>query len=505
MNKDIIKATGLSDNETEVYLILLSQKESLASDVAKKSKISRPHIYDTIAKLIDKGLANYVIKNNKKYFKPADPDVLLELLKSKETSLQQILPDLKKIYSPEKEAPTVEVYEGKAGLKNILNQLLKNNDEFLAFGPTIQWKEQVPIALQQYFKRREKLGFKARMLCPEGKKILKHPLNEFKFIPAEYSSPATTIMYGNKTCFVLWLETVISVIIENKELSDSFKNYFEMVWNQRTKTYHGEKAAQMFMDDIIKTKPKEYLVIGSTGRIADIMPKEWKEWDEKKASLNISTKRIYDESEQGRRMAEKYQESKLRETKFMPLEGGESPFNTAVYNDRVWIFNWQKGNPFVMLIEDKEIANGFKDQFNTLWNQKERIYRGLEGVKQAFMKIIEDKPKEVCAYGSSGVSPIVMPDFIKKWHELRVKNKIKAKVMYVNSKEGRKRAKEVRIYVNTESKVMSGNYISPVTTFLYDNKVILISITKNGFATIIENKEIFNSYKKQFDIMWNNS
>jgi HTH-type transcriptional regulator, sugar sensing transcriptional regulator len=72
-HKEIIKALGLSDNESEVYLILLNMNEALASEIATKSRISRPHIYDTLEKLIDKGLASYVIKNNRRHYKPANP------------------------------------------------------------------------------------------------------------------------------------------------------------------------------------------------------------------------------------------------------------------------------------------------------------------------------------------------------------------------------------------------------------------------------------------------
>ena len=67
---------GLTENEAEVYLLLLQEDSSLASALASDTKISRPHVYDSLNKLIEKGLASYVIKNNRKYFRSANPKEL---------------------------------------------------------------------------------------------------------------------------------------------------------------------------------------------------------------------------------------------------------------------------------------------------------------------------------------------------------------------------------------------------------------------------------------------
>lgn len=365
MDKDVLKQLGLSDNESEVYLLLLQMREALASDIAKKSKISRPHIYDTIAKLIDKGLASYVLQNGRRVYRPADPEVLVDLLKAKAETLGNAMPELRKLYAPAKEKPVVEVYEGKESLKALLNELLRDGKGFKAFGPTTRWKYEVPIAIKRYFKEREKIGFKGQLLYPEGTEVYRHPLNEFRPIPKEYSSPATTVMYGKKTAFILWLDPILTITIDNKEFSDSFRNYFDMVWNQHTRTY-----------------------------------------------------------------------------------------------------------------------------------------QGIEGLKTVMNQIIEDKPKELLAYGSSGASFSLFPKFIDKWHKDRVKNKINLKIIFTDTKQSRERIKHIEKNSFFHQKFMGSGYYSPVGTIIYDNKVILIAITKDGFATVIENKEIAKAYKKQFDVFW---
>lgn len=501
MDKEIIKQIGLSDNEAEIYLLLLQLGESSASQVAEKSEISRPHIYDTLAKLIEKGLASYVIKQGRRYYKPADPDSLLELIKTKEMSLQKVLPSLKKLYAPSKEKPDVEVYEGKGGLKTVFNELLKHGKNFEAFGPTTNWKKHAPIELERYFKEREKIGFKARMLCPEGSDVLASPLNTYKFIPKQYSSPATTLMYGDKTCFVLWLDTIITILVKNKELSDSFRSYFNLMWQEQTKTLYGVEGLRHYFNDILKEKPKEFLVIGEAGRAADFDPEFWNEWDIKREKLGIKARRIYDDTLEARRAVKRHPQRKHREIKYMPFHP-KTPLITVVYNNKVMLTSWKHKDLILVIIEDRDIANDFRQQFETLWNQKQHTYYGIEGVKNVLTQIIDEKPKEVFVYGTSGASRKIFPEFIKKWHEKRVKYRIKFKVIYTDSEDTKDRLKKLEKDPYYHVRLMPGGYESPVATFVYNNKVMLIAIVKNGFATVIEHDEITKIYRKQFDTLW---
>lgn len=502
MDKETIKQLGLSDNETEVYLLLLQMQEGLASEIAKKSKISRPHIYDTLAKLIDKGIVSYVIKNSRKYFKPANPEVLMDLLKSKEMSLQKILPDLKKLYAPAKEKPTIEVYEGKEGLKTILKDILRVNKELTGFGPTIRWEKEIPIAIEQYFKQREKTGLKAKLLCSEGTEVIKHPLNKYKIIPKDYSSPSSVFTYGNKTCFILWLDSPIAILVENKDLTDSFKGYFSLAWGAESVTYTGKEGIVAFLEDILKTKPEEYLVMGSSGNILQVMPKYRMEWDKKRVAAGIKIRRLYHDTAEARKSAQGYAKSPLRESRFVPM-GGESPFATIIYADKVWVVAWSIKNPLLVLIKNKHIAQGFRNQFEQLWHQEERIYHGLEGVKNVLMQALDEKPKELFIYGSSGVAVRVIPEFIEKWHKKRIKNKVKTRILYTESKESRERLKILKEDPYFDYRLMPGAYPSTVATLVYDDKIVLMAIMKDGFATVIKKKEIADIYRKQFDNLWN--
>ena len=93
--EEVLQSIGLENKEIKIYLALLGEPESTATKISKHTSIDRTFIYELLNKLIEKGLASYVIKNNIKYFSAVDPGVLLKNLEEKREQLKNILPELK--------------------------------------------------------------------------------------------------------------------------------------------------------------------------------------------------------------------------------------------------------------------------------------------------------------------------------------------------------------------------------------------------------------------------
>jgi len=236
INREILKQIGLSDNEAEVYLIVLKLNEALASTIARRSKISRPHIYDTLNKLFEKGLLTYVIKNNKKYFKSINPIRLIDYINEKEEGLKSILPELKELYKPLDKGLKIEIYEGSEGIKAILNDILKTQKRIVSFGASDRIKDYLPdFVIDRYIKEREKNKIIARQLYAEKINILKTNVSIFKLLPKEFSSPTTTVIYGNKVTIWIWAKIPTIIMIENEDLAKSYKKHFELMWKASKK------------------------------------------------------------------------------------------------------------------------------------------------------------------------------------------------------------------------------------------------------------------------------
>jgi len=239
----VIKTTllkiGLSEKEADFYLLIGKHKEITASEISKISGESRTHVYDTISKLLEKSLINYVVKNNVKFFKAVNPERLLDYLKEKEAKIKEeekeilkIIPEIKKIKeSLGKEETKIEIYEGKEGLKTVMNNILREGKDFVTWGATTKVNEYLPdFFIKKYLNERKRKKIRAKQLFTELYGVLKSPLSENRKLPKEFASPTTTAVYGNKVSIWLWMEIPKIILIENKDLASSYRKHFDLMW-----------------------------------------------------------------------------------------------------------------------------------------------------------------------------------------------------------------------------------------------------------------------------------
>jgi len=229
--KRVLGEIGLSEGEIKVYLALLKLGPVQVSKIKEETLLHRTTIYDFVEKLLNKGLVNYVIRNNVKYYSATHPNKLLDFIKEKEEGVKGILPQLAALAETRKDEIRVEVYKGAEGFKAVLNDIIRVGKDIVGFGiDEAKFKEAFPILMEQHFKKEERLNIKERLLTSEGAKFLfRKKTTKYRFIPAEFFNPTPTAVYGNKIVSIIW-EPLTIVLIENAQLADSYKKYFEMLW-----------------------------------------------------------------------------------------------------------------------------------------------------------------------------------------------------------------------------------------------------------------------------------
>ncbi len=248
--REILKEIGLQDNEITIYLTLLEIEEALASELAQKTKLNRTLVYHLLDTLIQKGLVSYFIKNNTKYFRAGDPHKLVEFLKDKENRVTDIIPSLLSLKKPKTTRPKIEVYEGKEGIKTILNTLIRDKPKEwldITSGKTYLI---IPHFLDQWEKQRIKAGIKAKAIVDpsrEGvkraKELEKLENTEIRYFPKGGATPSHIWIWNNKVSIALITEDYpLGVIIENREVAERFRGFFEWLWHLAAKSgYHSKK------------------------------------------------------------------------------------------------------------------------------------------------------------------------------------------------------------------------------------------------------------------------
>ena len=233
-----LEKAGLTRVESKVYLTLIDLGPSLAGQITKKSGIHRRTIYDALDRLAEKGLISYIVKNNRKYFEAASPEQIVRLMKEKEDEVKNSLPELMKRFTGTKSKEETLFYKGKDGLKTAFEDQISElggkasgtGKEILVLGASSQAKEILSFYLHWYTQRRKENKIKLRIISDiSSKGKMTAPLSEFRYL--SNLGPTAMNIYGDKVSIILWSkEKPIAIIIKNKEISDSYRVFFEQMW-----------------------------------------------------------------------------------------------------------------------------------------------------------------------------------------------------------------------------------------------------------------------------------
>ena len=231
---------GLSEKEAKVYLACLEIGDASANEISLKSDLPRTLVYDILERLIDSGLVSYAIRNNKKYFSAANPRELLRILHEKEEGISKVLPDLEALQKAKGSSrPVVEIYEGKEGMKTVMNDILRSKVKgFLSYGSSKSSYPIIPAFMDDWHKRRIKQGVVMRIIyndTPEARARVKQysytfKKAQYKFMPIKVSIPTATIIYGDRVVLQSWTKDPFAVMVRNDQMAESQKRYFGELW-----------------------------------------------------------------------------------------------------------------------------------------------------------------------------------------------------------------------------------------------------------------------------------
>jgi sugar-specific transcriptional regulator TrmB len=239
MNTKILREIGLTETEIKVYFALLNLGSTSAGKIVEETNIHRKNVYDSLNKLIEKGLISYIIENKIKIFQPKNPENLEKFLDEKKAKIEEdkneikrILPELKSKFNSVNSEIESEIYRGIEGIKTILKECL-NYKEVLFIGATGDVENRLPYFWPQYNKKRVKLKCNWKLLLvyeAKTKNITKSKYYEYKVLPKILSGLSVIYIYGDNIANVIWLEKPIAFVIKHKTLAENYKKYFNYLW-----------------------------------------------------------------------------------------------------------------------------------------------------------------------------------------------------------------------------------------------------------------------------------
>lgn len=234
MYEEQLKELGLTDNEVRIYLVLLKNGVLSPYQIAEKTGLHRGHIYDTLERMQEKGIVSSVLIKNKKHFQATDPYSLIEIQRLRLESLERIAPELKNISLMEKAETKVELHKGDKVYRTLIKDLiatLKKGETVLLFGIDEEIMNSVePMYIKQYFNIIKRRGIKENIIIKKGGKRFKSPYLKYKELEEKHIGNSSYVVYGNKLAMFVWGIPNYLIIIENKNISETYRKQFGLLW-----------------------------------------------------------------------------------------------------------------------------------------------------------------------------------------------------------------------------------------------------------------------------------
>jgi len=226
-----LQEAGLTGNEAKVYLELLRKGELTANQIAKNIGMDRTLTYTVLNHLIAKGQVSYIVKGKKKVFSCSNSENLLNNIKAKEVLISDLIKELKNIKLEKPAETEINVYEGKEGIRTLMNKIIQVK-HFFSFGGTGRAYDllyEIPIIAKKF----EKTKAFAKIIMNfryKGHEFTKYKNIKIKYLDVE--SEATTSIFGDYVSIHLIKGKPIIILIKNKDIAQSYKNYFEWMWEK---------------------------------------------------------------------------------------------------------------------------------------------------------------------------------------------------------------------------------------------------------------------------------
>jgi len=244
-----LKLVGLSNGEACVYELLIQNRAMQAGDIARRALISsRPLAYKILEDLVTLGLVEKIEKPGKvALFAATHPLHLKEMIEKKKeatanaaVAVEGVLGKLISDFNLVSGKPGVRFFEGKSGMKAVLEDSLAASGEIYSYADIEAITKYIPKENEENVKQREKFGIKKKAILldtPFARKFLSdyhRGVTDVRLIALPGAVPFQTVMqiYDNKVSYLtLGGDNMIGAVIEDPHIFTMHKYLFEYLWN----------------------------------------------------------------------------------------------------------------------------------------------------------------------------------------------------------------------------------------------------------------------------------
>lgn len=245
--KESLKKLGLTADQAAIYQVLMGAPLLPVRTIATKSGVSRELSYVVLGQLEQKGLVERSGLGKVILFRAKNPGYLKRLVEDKksqaleaESTYQDIITDLVGDFNRGHGKPFIRFYEGIEGLQKTYTHLLKHAKTVYVIRSLYDYeRKDIRAAVQAQLVAQAKKGVRSYVISPKlphmkPEKIM-HDMERNitrRVVPLEKLEIPSQIMIYNQTVSITSFKSdVVTTVIENKDIADTFKKLFDYLWD----------------------------------------------------------------------------------------------------------------------------------------------------------------------------------------------------------------------------------------------------------------------------------
>lgn len=240
---------GLSSDEAQIYVAVLSLENPGVSGIAKKVRKQRTATYFHIRKMVDKGFLKETMVGRSLHFIATPPNELARLFDHWTTDFKSLVPQLEALKVIEKEIPIIEVKESKQGYFDIYDEIssMPEGSSFRVVEGQEALEEELTLLSDEqwhtFFTRivdrsiktiglftEEALAIPGRKLSEKNKELLGKREWELRTLTEDkFPMQKLFFIYGDKIAF-LFPESSLVVTIKHKGIAQIMTAMFDGIF-----------------------------------------------------------------------------------------------------------------------------------------------------------------------------------------------------------------------------------------------------------------------------------
>lgn len=239
---NVLQELGLAKNEARIYETLLREGECGVSTISAKAEINRRNVYDSLNRLIEKGLIFEIRSATENSYRAVDPQKLRELLSEKQRKLNNVFAEMEELYKNKPRADEVFIYKGVEGLKNYLRDALRVGEDMYTIGGNGALTDpKLKVFMEHFFTETATKDIHFNVLFNhEARKadwLNVFPRLQSRFLPKEYTTTSTIDIFGDHVVLLPNVrlggfdELSSFTVIVNQQIADAFRVWFKFMWS----------------------------------------------------------------------------------------------------------------------------------------------------------------------------------------------------------------------------------------------------------------------------------